>query len=93
MVNDTRKTNQAAASYIIIKVQGNNKQHNTNTQNAANKYKLNETLLFQNVLYSTPHTHIFNRTCHYCIPILETSPDDDHVEAETCRRPTECGNH
>ena len=75
-----------------FKVQGNNKP-NINTQNAANKYKLNETLLFENMYFVTPHMHIFNKTSHYCIPMLETSPDDDYVEAETCRRPTECEKH
>lgn len=36
-------------------------------------FQINVLKLFLAILYLTPHKHSFNRLCHYCIPVLETS--------------------
>jgi hypothetical protein len=41
-------------------------------------------ILIRNIIILTPHMYVFNRNLCYCMSLL--SPEDDNVEAATCRR-------
>jgi hypothetical protein len=38
------------------------------------------------IVFLTPPVHMFNRICHYCIPLFRDLPEDGHVEVKACRR-------